>query len=114
MVGADSVPKKLGNGSIQCFTADSVSYNQSSDYQLTFDLSTVYDDYQNLTIDNICGGFSSVSSRTNSALIRSGSASFKQIDSYDQSTGIITYTITIYSQSGNCTVTAKPCFYICG
>ena len=112
-VGADSVPKKLGSkGTIKCFVAKSVSAEQAGTISFTYDLSSVYENYQNITKNDIIGGIQSVSAKTTSALIRSGSGSFGKITSYDPKTGIISATVSISSQNGNVSVTVTPCFYI--
>ena len=111
--GADAVPKKLGNkGTIQCFNAPAVSGSQAGSYPFTFDLSSVCENYQNLTVADIAGGIKSVSTKTTSALIRSGSGSFGQIVNYNPKTGVIDATVNIGSQSGNVSVSVAPCFYV--
>ena len=111
--GADAVPKKLGSkGTIQCFEAPAVGGSQAGIYPFTFDLSSVCENYQDLTVADIVGGIKSVYTKTTSALIRSGSGNFGQITDYNPDTGIISATVTIGSQSGNVSVSVTPCFYV--
>lgn len=111
--GADAVPKKLGSkGTIQCFEAPAVGGSQAGSYPFTFDLSSVCENYQDLTVADIVGGIKSVYTKTTSALIRSGSGNFGQITDYNPDTGIISATVTIGSQSGNVSVSVTPCFYV--
>ena len=111
--GADAVPKKLGSkGTIQRFDAPAVGGSQAGSYPFTFDLSSVCENYQDLTVADIVGGIKSVYTKTTSALIRSGSGNFGQITSYNPKTGIIDATVYIGSQSGNVSVSVTPCFYV--
>lgn len=109
--GADAVPKKLGNkGTIQCFEAPVVSSEKAGNHAFTFDLSSVYDNYQSITADDIVGGIKNVGVSTQ--LGRNGGGRFEQITSYDPKTGIINATVYISSGANNITVNVTPCFYI--
>lgn len=106
------MPKKLGSsGKIKRFVASTVS-GTSGTHPFSFELSTVYENYQNITASDIIGGIYNVSTKPFSALIRSGSASFEEITSYNQKTGVINATVNISSQNNNVNVTVTPCFYI--
>ena len=109
--GADAVPKKLGSkGTIQCFEAPVVSSGKAGNHAFTFDLSSVYDNYQSITADDIVGGIKNVGVSTQ--LGRNGGGRFEQITSYDPKTGIINATVYISSGTNNITVNVTPCFYI--
>lgn len=51
--GADSVPKKLGSGSIFRLSPTPYSYGGNVNKAFTIDISNVYSDYKNITVDNI-------------------------------------------------------------
>ena len=109
--GADAVPKKLGSkGTIQCFEAPVVSSGKAGNHAFTFDLSSVYDNYQSITADDIVGGIKNVGVSTQ--LGRNGGGRFEQITSCDPKTGIINATVYISSGTNNITVNVTPCFYI--
>ena len=118
MVGADSVPKKLGSGKIKTFICEELTYSfaystPSGTRSFTYDLST-YDGYDKITAEDITGGIYRVQAGTMSTAQREGSASFGEVTGYDSETGIISATIVVGNHlgSGGSIVRVTPCFYI--
>ena len=113
VVGADSVPKKLGSGKIKTFVASQLEYTYRGSYPISFNLSSVYADYKKVTANDIVGGINSVSAGSDTANVeRIGSATFGEITGYNPETGVINATLNIGTGNNLTIVKVTPCFYI--
>lgn len=113
-VGADTVTKKLGSGTIKKFVASQLQYTYRGSYPISFNLSSVYADYKNITANDIAGGIHLVSAGSTSTVERTGSASFGEITGYNPDTGVINATVNIGTGNNGTVVNVTPCFYIIG